>query len=340
MKKVLIFGLILALSMSLLVGCGGNNEIAKELPKITVKVSHNQPETSAEHEGAMVFKKKLEELSEGKITVEIFPSMQLGSMREQTEAVQMGSHEITLQPIAVMTPFVDEFQIVDFPFLWPSSEVMWEVLDGEAGDKILSYAEGKGFKGIGFWGSGFKNFTTNGKEIHVPEDFKGVKMRVMPSPLLIAQYKQWGANPVPIEYAELYNALQQKVVDGQENPIGTITMNKFYEVQDNLIISNHGYLAYVFAANKGWFDGLPKEYQAMVIEAEKAARQVEREELEKKEQEYMEEIKQSDINIYSLTDDERAKFFEASKPVHSEFANSDSKKEILEAIYKKVEELK
>ncbi|WP_207645814.1 TRAP transporter substrate-binding protein [Geosporobacter ferrireducens] len=342
MKKSLVICMVLILIVGLLGGCGAKQTPAagdtgkKELPAITVKVSHNQPESSSEHAGAVAFKEKLEALSEGKITVEIFPALQLGSMREQAEAVQMGSHEITIQPISVMTPFVEELQIVDFPFLWPSAEVMWKVLDEEAGDKLLEKAEAKGFKGFGFWGSGFKNFTTKGKEIHMPADFSGVKMRVMPSPLLLAQYKAWGANPVPIEYAELYNALQQKIVDGQENPISTIAMNKFYEVQDNMVISNHGYLAYVFVANKGWFEGLPEEYKEMVTASEEEARKVQRKALEEKEKQFLEEIKQSKINIYELTQEERAAFVEASKPVHTEFADTADKKEILELIYSKI----
>ncbi|MEW9124194.1 MAG: TRAP transporter substrate-binding protein [Thermotaleaceae bacterium] len=343
MKKNVALCLVFILLVGILGGCGAK-EIpaaqapeAKELPSITVKLSHNQPENSSEHAGAVAFKEKLEALSDGKIKVDIFPALQLGSMREQAEAVQMGSHEITLQPISVLTPFVEELQIVDFPFLWPSTEQMWDILDGEAGDKLLAKTEAKGFKSLGFWGSGFKNFTTRGKEIHMPADFAGVKMRVMPSPLLLAQYKAWGANAVPIEYAELYNALQQKIVDGQENPISTIAMNKFYEVQDNMILSNHGYLAYVFVTNKGWFDGLPEEYKEMVIEAEKEARNVQRKTLEEKEKQFLEEIKQSNINVYELTAEERAAFVEASKPVHEEFANSPEKKEILELIYSKIQ---
>lgn len=347
MKKVLALGLVLLLIMGVLAGCGAKQETApagestaKELPTMTIKFSHNQPENSSEHAGAMAFKSKLEELSGGKITVDIYPSMQLGAMREQAEAVQMGSHEMTLQPSSVLTPFVDELQITDFPFLFPSSDVMWKVLDGEAGNKLLQKAETKGFTGLGFWGSGFKQFTTNGKQIHKPEDFSGVKMRVMPSPLLLAQYKTWGANAVPIEYAELYNALQQKIVDGQENSIATIAMNKFYEVQENLILSNHGYLAYVCVANKAWFEGLPKEYQDMVRTAEAEARNIQRKTLEEKEGAFLEEIKKSGINIYELDEEEKEAFLNASKPIHEEFAQTPEKKEILESIYKEIEALK
>ncbi len=340
MKKILSVSLFLVLVVSLLTGCSGGKQSSAELPTMTIKVSHNQPTTSPEHAGAETFKKKVEELSDGKIKVDIYPSMQLGSMREQVEGVQMGSYELTIQPIAVLTSFVDEMQIVDFPFLWPSTDILCQVLDGKAGEKLLAKAEPKGFKGFGFWGSGFKQFTTNGKEIHRPEDFKGVKMRVIPSPLLIAQYQTWGGNAVPIEYAELYNALQQKIVDGQENPIQTIAMNKFYEVQDRLILSNHGYLAYVFIGNKAWFDKLPEQYQEIIIQAEEEARNIERKVLAEKENMFLEEIKKSNIKIYILTDEEKRAFTEASKPIHAEFASTPDKKEILELIYQEINEVK
>ncbi len=339
MKRLVVFLTMLVLATFALAGCGSDQGASDDSASksISIKLSHNQPENSAEHEGALAFKEKVEALSKGQMTVDIYPSMQLGSMREQAEGVQMGSHEMTIQPIAVMTPFVDELQVIDYPFIWPNEAKMWEILDGETGDLLLEKSEAKGFKGLGFWGAGFKNFTTSNKEIHMPEDFNGVKMRVMPSPLLIEQYETWGASPVPIEYAELYNALQQQIVDGQENPIATIAMNKFYEVQNNLIISNHGFLAYEFIANKNWFDKLSEENKNIIVEAEKYARVIQREKLSEKENAYLDEIKTSDINIYALTDEERTAFAEVSKAVHEKFADSESKKEILNMIYKETE---
>lgn len=234
------------------------------------------PTGSSVHEGALRFKELVEQNSNGQLSVQIFPSQQLGAMREQAESVQFGSAEMTIQPISVLTLFVPDLQIISFPYLWPSEDVMWEVLDGEAGQALLSTAENQGFKGLGVWAQGFKAMTAN-KKIESPEDLKGVKMRVIPSDLLINQYKAWGANPTPIDFAELYNALQQKVVDGQENPLETIYLNKYYEVQDYLTIAEHGYLAYMFTVNKDWFDGLSPELQEVVIHAEKEARQLQRE---------------------------------------------------------------
>ncbi|MCF4150349.1 TRAP transporter substrate-binding protein [Dethiosulfovibrio sp. F2B] len=306
---------------------------AADYPKMTIRLSHNQPTGSPEDIGAETFKAIVEDRSGGKMEVQIFPSMQMGSMREQTESAQMGTLDITIQPVSVLTPFVEELQIIDFPFLWPSTDELYRVMDGPVGQRFYEFTEPKGLVSLGLWASGFKQFTTKGIDIHVPEDFKGVKMRVMPSPLLIAQYKTWGANPIPIEYAELYNALQQGIVDGQENPIQTIAMNKLYEVQDRLILSNHGFLAYIFVVNKGWFDGLPDDARELVLQAEKEARLAERGAQAKKEAEYLDEIKSSGISVTELTDEEYEAFSKKSRSVHDQFASTDAMKELLSACY-------
>jgi len=330
-----------------LAGCGGGGTDtpgpgdesgdSSSLPSITIELGHNQPEASAEHDGAVAFKEEIERLSDGKITVDIYPAMQLGAMREQAEAVQMGASQMTLQPVSVLTPFVEEFEVADFPFLWPDEDTMWQVLDNEGGEALFKFAREKGFEGVSFWASGFKQMTTGNKEIHTPADLKGMKIRVMPSPLLLAQYETWGANPIPIEFAELYNALQQKTVDGQENPIGTIALQKYYEVQNNLMLSNHGFLLYVLVANLDWYNNLPAEYQEMIKEAGKVAADVQRQSLRDKEGGYMQTIKDSGINIVEFTDSDREAFVEASKPIYETFANTPNKVEVLEALMEAIE---
>ena len=188
---------------------------AAEYPAMNVRLSHNQPVGSPEDVGAQTFKKLMEEKSGGRITVDVFPQMQLGSMREQAEMVQMGTLEMSVQPTSVLTPFVEELSVIDFPFLWADKDELYRIMDGEVGGKFYAFCEKKGFKTLGLWASGFKQITTKGRPVNAPEDLKGMKIRVMPSPQLVEQYKSWGANPIPIEYAELYNALQQNIVDGQ-----------------------------------------------------------------------------------------------------------------------------
>lgn len=331
MKRFIAFSLFCLFVLSPLAAT------AQDYPKMTIRLSHNQPVDSPEDIGAERFRELVETGSGGNMKVQIFPSMQMGSMREQTEATQMGTIDITIQPVSVLTPFVDELKIIDFPFLWPSSSVLYDVMDGPVGKRFYAFTEGKGLVTLGLWASGFKQFTTKGHDIRLPDDFKGLKMRVMPSPLLIAQYKAWGANPIPIEYAELYNALQQKVVDGQENPIQSIAMNKLYEVQDRLIISNHGFLAYLFVTNKSWLDGLSDDARALIVSSEEQARDLQRKAQGEKEIRYLEEIKASGISVYSLSKEEHKAFFDKSRSVHDEFANTDVMKELLDDCYKAVE---
>lgn len=308
--------------------------LAAEYPKMNIRLSHNQPIGSPEDIGAMTFKQLMEERSGGLITVDVFPQMQLGSMREQAEMVQMGTLEMSVQPTSVLTPFVDELSIIDFPFLWAGKEELYRIMDGEVGQKFYDYCAKKGFKTLGLWASGFKQLTTKGRPVNAPEDIKGMKIRVMPSPQLVDQYKSWGANPIPIEYAELYNALQQNIVDGQENPLQTIAMAKLYEVQEYMTLTNHGFLGYLFIINNRWFNKQSTAVQGLIVECEKDARKAERDAQEQGEAKFLEQISQSKIVISELTAENQAKFVEVSTPLHAKFVEgSPTKTALLEAVY-------
>ena len=204
----------------------------------------------------------------------------------------------------------------------------------EVGGKFYAFCEKKGFKTLGLWASGFKQITTRGKPVNAPEDLKGMKIRVMPSPQLVEQYKSWGANPIPIEYAELYNALQQNIVDGQENPLQTIAMAKLYEVQDYLTLSDHGFLGYLFIVNSRWFAKQSEDVRKLIVECEAGAREAERAAQAEGEAKFLEQIKQSKIAVGELTDENRAKFIAVSKPLHDKFVEgSATKTELLKAVY-------
>ncbi|WP_226037836.1 TRAP transporter substrate-binding protein [Aquibacillus saliphilus] len=307
---------------------------------VTITFSHNQPIDSPEHTGALKFKELVEEKTDGKVTVELFPALQLGSLREQVEGTQIGEIDITMQPTAVVSPFVDDIKAVDLPYIFPvDTEDMYEVLDSEVGDELLGTLEQGGFKGLGFWPGGYKLFTTNDVEIHQPSDFKGVAMRTMESPILLAQYETWGGNPIPVPYAELYNSLQQGIVDGQENPLQTIFLNNYHEVQNTIIESYHGGMTYALMANQSWFDGLPASVKDVIVESELDARNAAREALASTEDEYRQAIKDSGVTYYQLTTEEIEAFREASYPVHEEYYNTDSQKELLQKIYDKVDEV-
>lgn len=305
-----------------LTGCGGGN--AKEQKpadgeeSIKIVFSHNQPVDTPEDIGAKAMVAKLEETLGDRVSIELYPNQQLGNLREQAEATQLGDINITMQPVSTITPFVDDIKVIDFPYLLPENrEQIFEVLDGELGQEALDRLEQGGFKGLGFWFEGYKLFTTKNKEIHSPADFQGLKIRVMESPLLIAQYENWGATATPIPYTELYSALEQGTVDGEENPIQSIESNKYYEVQGQIIQSYHGTMTYILMANAEWFNGLPTDVQDAIVEAEKYGRQETRKAYAEKEAQYIETVKNAEgVNYYELTPEEIEVFRESVQPVY------------------------
>ncbi len=340
-RTALFLVVVLSLAM-VLSGCGGGSKSEGEAASadaITIKFSHNQPTTSPEHVGAEKFKEVLEAESNGKYKVDIYPAGQMGSLREQVEGVQIGSINISMQPSAVISPFVDDVKVCDLPYIWSSDrEANYKVLDGEVGRELLDRLDASGFHGLGYWFGGYKLFTTKDKEIHKPSDFTGVKMRVMEAPILISQYKAWGGNPISLPYAELYNGLQQGIVDGQENPLQTIYLNNFHEVQKNIIQSYHGVMMYMMITNKGWWDGLSPEDQKIFEDAEYQGRVAAREALAATETDYISKIKEAGVNFYELTPEEIAEFKTASKPVHEEHYSADWQKTYIQKLYKAIED--
>lgn len=327
-----IFASTLLVAAVALTGCGGGDKAAQQQAStdnaepINIVFSHNQPVDSPEDVGAQAMKAKLEELLGDRVNVELYPASQKGNLREQAEATQLGDIHLTMQPVSTITPFVDDIKIIDFPYILPADrEKVFTVLDGELGQEALGRLEQGKFKGLGFWFEGYKLFTTNGKEIHSPADFEGMKIRIMESPLLQAQYENWGATATPIPYSELYSALEQGTVDGEENPIQSIVLNNLQEVQSQIIQSYHGSMTYILMANLDWFNGLPEDVQAAIIEAEKYGREKSREAYAEKEAEYIEVVKNAEgVNYYELTPEEIAVFQESVQPVYeSQTAGSE-----------------
>ncbi|RUR46452.1 TRAP transporter substrate-binding protein [Vreelandella populi] len=287
---------------------------------IHIKFHHDLPEDSAQHLAAERFRDIVAERSDGEITVQLFPNNTLGDDVEVTQQMQMGAVEAAIIPTAKLSGFVPAMQIVDLPFLFPSPEVAHTVLDGQAGDDLLATVEQVGLKGVTFWESGFKQFTCD-QPVNGPEDFAGQKVRVMQSPIIMEQFKAMGANPVPIAFGETYNALQQRIVDCQENPLVSITQMKFYEVQSDVVISNHAYLGYAFLFSQRWFDGLSPENQALLTDVARETTTFQREETARREAGYLATIEASGTAISTLDDAQLSAFREATASVHEAFAS-------------------
>ena len=324
MKKSLNLVLAMILTVSLLAGSSAGN--------VQITFSHNQPLGGPEDIGAEAFRARLIELAGAdRVTVNIFPANQLGQPREQIESTQMGVINISLQPVASLTPFADDIKLIDLPYILPRDrDRIFEVLGGPIGKEALSPLSASGFQGLGYWFGGFKLFTTRNTEIRVPDDFIGLRIRVMDSPLLISQFTAWGATAVPIAFGELYNALAQNVVDGQENPVQTIVQQNFHEVQNYIIQSYHGAMTYVLIANKGWFDSLDADMQGWILEAEAYGRQAMRVAYEAREQDFLEIIKNApNVTLYALTDEQIYMFRMASRPVYEEHASTEWQRQMV-----------
>lgn len=305
-------GLALALGITMLVafllgGCASGNTgstgSVADSKTYVVKYAHNQKEDSPQGVGAKAFKEKVEELSEGRIQVEIYPSGSLGSLRELIESTQGGDIEMTQQPTSMIGNFVPEALITDLPWLFESEEHMWNAMNGEAGKLIDEKLVGVGLVNLGYMHGGAKVFTTDNVRVESLAGFSGLQMRAMATQIVMDTFIDLGMNPVPIDFSELYNALQQGVVDGQENPNQTCYMNNYYEVQKYTISTNHAYMIYANVVNKAFYDSLPVDLQQVMMEAMAYAREIERETINSEEDLYVQTAEAGGMEFVALSEE-------------------------------------
>lgn len=344
--------LIMVLALSLLVaGCGSSNsnspaggDTAKDIPeqKFVMKLGTVEAVESVKHQACEMFKQKVEEATKGNVKIELYPASQLGNARAQVEAVQLNTQQAALLPNSNYVSFFPPASITDMPYLFPNREVTYKIMDGKVGEEYFKAYESTGIHVLTMWESGFKQLTGN-FEITKPEDFQGKKIRVMENPVLIAQFKAMGASAIPINYSETYNALQQKVVDGQENPMMSIYDMKFQEVQKYIAVSDHGWLPLVLGVNKDWWDSLPQEYQTILKESADECRDWLREAIAEEEQEtIMPAFEKSGMKIIQLTQEQKDTFAAKIKePTREALVGilDDQGKALLEKITAEVERI-
>ena len=194
------------------------------------------PDGSNFHKGALAIAEEVEKATEGRIKIEVFAGGQLGNERDMYEGAQLGTIDMFTASNAVLTSFIPEMAVLDQPFLFNDADEAHRVIDGQVGQLIAEKTAAQGVHTVGWMDVGFRNvFST--RPVETIEDFKGLKIRTMEAPLIMSTYSAWGANPVPVDFSELYSSLQQNVVDGQENPYLTISDMRFYEVQKYMTIS-------------------------------------------------------------------------------------------------------
>ncbi|MGM8212267.1 TRAP transporter substrate-binding protein [Virgibacillus sp. W0430] len=325
MKKIIT---LLLVSILVLTACGrpdggsssSDGEGGESGDNYTIRLAYLVSEEQSTHLAAENFKKKLEEESDGRLTVELFPNGSLySSDREAVEAVQLGNVEMTIPALAAVSSFNKKFMVFDLPFLFDDYEAAYKALDGEMGQKLLDELSNNDLKGLVYAENGFRHISNNEGPVEAPEDLKGLKFRTMENPLQTDTFKQFGANASPFAFGELYTALQQGTYDAMEQPISLLYTNKFYEVQDYLTLSSHFYAATILLMNNDFYNNLPEDLQELVMEKAEEYRTEQREIAQKQDSEWLEILKEEGMQVNELTPEQKKAFREAVQPVYDKY---------------------
>lgn len=327
MKRLFALVLSAAMMLTLLAGCGttATPDASKDPAPVetteqnfTIKLGHACSSTHPYNQGAQKFKEIVEAETDGHITVELYADSTLGAERDLIEGMQMGSVEMAIVSTAPLSSYTDSFLAFDLPYLLTSKEQARAVVDSEIGQNMLDSLYSNGLVGLCYWENGFRHFTNNDHVIDGPEDLKGMKIRVMENQVMMATITACGGDPTPMAFNELYTALQQGTIDGEENPVSQIYDKKMYEVQHYISISNHFYAPAPLLISASFYDSLPAEYQEIIKNAALEAREFMRARNDAEEEEQLNEM----INTYGCevcTDVDIDAFKEAVQPVYDEY---------------------
>ncbi len=274
MKKKEIFLKFLTIVITLLImvtltACGGGEKESvksdsTDLGNYEIRISACNSLDHPQTLGLDVMKQYIESKTNGKITVNIYPNSQLGAEIESVEQVQNGMLEMATASIGPITTFQEKFAVLDIPFLFDNYQQAWAVFDSKVGTELMDTLEESGLKGLAYMENGFRHTTNTVKPITKIGDYKGLKIRTMEAPMHMANFTALGANPTPVPWSELYLAMSQKIVDGQENPLANIWELNMYEVQKYVSLTGHIYDAMPLVTNLKWFNALPMEYQKII----------------------------------------------------------------------------
>lgn len=296
---------------------------------IVLKAGHSANEDEPYHIGLTEFAKIVNEKTEGRVEVQIFPNNQLGNEKEMVEGLLLGTVDITVPSNGVVTNFVKKLGVFDLPFLFRDREHMYKVMDGEVGQILNDAMRENGFHLLGFYEAGIRHIMTREKPINSYDDLAGMKIRTMGVPAHVASFNAFGANATPLPYSELYGALQSGLVDGAEAANTNYNSKKFYEVAPHW--AQIGWTALVadliMSAKK--FDSLPADIQEILTEAGLTSATAERAAYSKSDNSLLESLKEKGVKV---TTPDPAPFREASQAVYDEFIQTDEDRKLLQMI--------
>jgi tripartite ATP-independent transporter DctP family solute receptor len=297
----------------------------------TLRFGSPVPVGSTYYKAQEVFADEVASLSGGRLKVELFPSFQLGSIKDMLTATQLGTQSIGMAVPAWFSGYAKPIDVFSMPFIVSSPERLRAALDGPFGQKTMALTEPAGFKTLGHWIMGPRQIVNNVRPIKKPEDLAGLKIRVITSPVFIETFKALGANPVGLDAAEMYLALQQKTVDGVDNAAVDLVNLKLFEVTKFLSITSHITDFFIVAMNKALWDGFAAEEQGMFKAAMKKSMDWEWTAQPEAIKAATDKL-QSVMQMNEITPADREAFVKATRPVYQQFEASIGKDVIEQAI--------
>lgn len=309
----------------------------------TIKLSHQSPATdeAAEHLASLAMINYLDKHSDGRIEVKYFPGAQLGFEREVMESVQQGSVQMNFLAEGPLAGFFKPFYVFSSPYLFKDVSIAWKVLDGPFGDEFSkAFLEATGTRILAFGENGFRDFSNSVRPIESLADMKGLQIRVMESPIYQKLVASLGSNPTPMPGGgELYSAMQQKVVDGQENPLDQIYSYRMYEVQKYVTTDHHTYSLAVLIINNEFYESMPADLQAVVQEAADVWKTVLRGIKYEKNRVASKLLQEKGIKLSHLTPKAREEFIAASRGPVNEWIKEQIGSEWIDKILKATAEV-
>ena len=292
--------------------------------------SPTQPNTT--YTQAMeIFATEAAKLSNNTVKIELYPSYQLGSIKDMLQATQLGTQSIGMAVPAWFSSWARPMDVYSLPFLVSSQERLWSALTGPFGERVVKPIETAGFKPLGYWIMGPRQMANNVRPIRKPEDMKGLKVRVINSPVFMETFRSLGANPVGLDASEMYLALQQKTVDGVDNATVDLVNLKLYEVTKYLSMTSHITDFFLVVMNKGLWDGLSSDEQKAIMQAMRKSMEWEWKAQPDAIKASVDKLRGS-MQVNEITAEERKAFVEATRPVARQFEGSIGKDVIEQAI--------
>ena len=285
----------------------------------TITVGHTTSDNSHYSVGVDAFKKTLEDLSGGEFTVEEHPSGALGGERAMIEGLQIGTIDTVITSTGPLGNFVPETYVLDLPFLFADYDQARCVLDGKIGQDLLDKIGENNLVGLAWTENGFRHLTNSKRDVKTPEDAAGLKIRTMENQMHMAAFEEMGVHPTPMAFPELFTALQQGTVDGQENPVSVILTSNLWEVQDHMTLTGHVYSPAVMLASPVLWDGLSDEEKGWFKKAAKAGAEATRAEVSRLETEGVKELKDKGMKV--VEDIDKSQFQEAVEPSYSVYTD-------------------